>query len=129
MLKKFLLFATSSLSATAIDLSLFTVLCTVLAPIAPNFDVAIATVIARICSATYNCLVNYKIVFETEKSFGQALLRFAILATFIMSLSALFVTIGCELFPTLNPTFIKIVVDFCLFFVNYTCQKLIVFKD
>lgn len=121
---KFLL---SSLSATAIDLLLFMMLWRLFEPLWPTFYVAAATVIARIVSATYNCIINYKRVFESSRNLPRALLRFAILACFIMLTSATLVSFGVHLLPNVMPVIIKMVVDAGLFFVNYNMQKRFVF--
>lgn len=121
---KFLL---SSLSATAIDLVLFMLLWRLFEPIWPTFYVAAATVLARIVSATYNCIINYKRVFKSSRNLPRALMRFALLAACIMFASATLVSVGVHLMPNVMPVFIKIVVDAGLFFVNYNVQKRFVF--
>lgn len=121
---KFLL---SSLSATAIDLLLFMLLWRLFEPLWPTFYVAAATVVARIISATYNCIINYKRVFESSRNLPRALARFALLAALIMLASATFVSIGVHLLPQVMPVIIKMAVDACLFFVNYNAQKRFVF--
>lgn len=129
MLKRFLKFLVSSLSATLIDLIVFTILRNVLEPFLPTLDIAAATIIARVVSATYNCAINYKLVFASHANVKRVILRFALLALCIVCASAVLVTIISELLPQVSPTIIKMAVDAMLFFVNYTIQQRWVFVD
>jgi len=125
--KTFLRFGASSLSATAIDLFLFQTLCNLLRGQLPVIYVTLATVLARLVSATYNYLVNYRLVFRSENSHKQSAVRFAVLAACVMVASALLTTLGVHLVHDVNAQvpelFVKMFVDVCLFFVNYNVQK------
>ena len=89
--------------------------------------VLLATVIARVVSATLNFLLNKNMVFKIRESKG-AVLRYILLCVGVMlvsgvAVSALHALIG------INSTLIKIVVDFLLFFVNYRVQRAWVFPE
>ncbi len=130
-IKTFLRFGVSSLSATGIDLFLFQNLCNLLRSQLPVVYVTVATVLARLVSATYNYLVNYRLVFRSDSSHKQSAVRFAALAAGVMVASALLTTLGVHLVHDVNAQvpelFVKMFVDVCLFFVNYSFQKRFVY--
>lgn len=126
LLGRFLKYVLSSLSSSVIDLVLFQLFCIALRSRIAGY-VAAATVIARIISATYNYLMNYKVVFKSSENIGKSAVKYFILAVVQMSLSALLVTGGVKLIPVIPEVAVKIVVDTCLFFVSYYIQKKIVF--
>lgn len=89
--------------------------------------VLLATVIARVCSATLNFLINKNMVFRIKESKGAALRYFTLCAAVMLasgvSVSALHALTG------VNSTVIKLAVDFLLFFVNYRVQRAWVFPQ
>lgn len=87
-----------------------------------------ATVYARIISALYNYVVNYKFVFQSDEKHTKSMSRYIVLAIIQMCCSALLVTFGCRIFWVLPEVIIKIVVDTILFFLSYLVQREIVFK-
>lgn len=122
-------FLFSSLSSAVIDLILFSIFCSVFKP----FDAkaiwfsGVATVCARVLSATYNYLINYHFVFQSKESKGKALAKYILLAAIQMSISAgavnMFVYfLGAPELP------IKIVVDVILFLISFVIQRALVFK-
>lgn len=124
MLARFLL---SSLSSSMIDLWLFSVFCGWLKGRMAEY-LFISTVLARVISATYNCLLNYKFVFQSNETWGKVLSKYVFLAAVQMMSSACLVTMGCEFFYFMPELLVKIIVDVCLFFISYRIQKLLVFK-
>ena len=89
--------------------------------------VLLATVIARVCSATLNFLLNKNMVFRIKESKGAAARYFALCAAVMLAsgvaVSALHALTG------VNSTVIKLFVDFLLFFVNYRVQRAWVFPQ
>ena len=89
--------------------------------------VLLATVIARICSATLNFLLNKNVVFRIKESKG-AVWRYIALCAGVMLVSGVTVS-ALHALTGVNSTVIKMVVDFLLFFVNYRIQKAWVFPQ
>ena len=126
-MKKFLRFMVSSLSASAIDLGLFTLFCNLFRGSFGMGYAAAATVLARIASSVYNYLINYKLVFKSRESYLQTGLRYTVVAVIKMLLSAALVTGFLYLFQGIKEIRIKIPVDVVLFFVNYLVQRKFVY--
>ncbi len=120
-------FALSSLSSCVVDLVLFMVFCPLFKPVFGLYYITVATVLARIISATYNYLLNYKVVFRSEKKHTSSAKRYFVLAVIQMSCSALFTTWFVTLFTSLPEVVIKIVVDTTLFIISYIIQRKMVF--
>lgn len=117
-------FMFASLSSALIDLVLFHVFCNLLVLfISSAAYVAVATVLARVLSALYNYLVNYKFVFSSGKKHGKSFPRYVLLAAIQMSLSAALVTLLVVLFPAVPEIGFKIPVDIVLFLASYYIQR------
>ncbi|HJD22608.1 MAG TPA: bifunctional glycosyltransferase family 2/GtrA family protein [Firmicutes bacterium] len=125
--KKIIKYVFSSFSSSIIDLIVFSILIQVLRKSQPLFYTAIATVIARLISATYNYFINYKVVFKSNESVSASALKYFILAIAQMICSAGLVTVFAFLIPFIPEIILKIVVDTFLFFVSYYIQQHIVF--
>lgn len=125
--KKFFKYIFSSFSSSLIDLVLFSVFCIFLKNRSEAY-VAISTVLARIISATYNYIINYKVVFKSKENVGKAAIKYAALAIIQMSLSALLVTGGVTLLIVVPEVIVKIIVDTILFFISYSIQQKYVFQ-
>lgn len=125
--KQFLRYIISSLSSSVIDIVLFAVFCAGLKGVFPVVYVAAATVLARVISATYNYLVNYKLVFTSEKKHTVSGVKYVVLAICQMVLSAGLVTLGTWALQFVPEVVVKIVVDTLLFFVSYFIQQKYVF--
>ena len=119
-------FLFSSLSSSAIDMTIFTFLCWIFKG-DTKFYVALSTILARMVSCTYNYLINFHIVFKSKENKGKALLRYIILAVIQMCASALLSTAGVFLTKG-HELPVKIVVDVALFCISYIIQREIVFK-
>lgn len=126
--KEFLKFLVSSLSSSVLDLCLFSLFCGFLKIISPLWYIAASTICARIISATYNYLINYKIVFCSNTKHNISYVKYFILAVIQMSLSAFFVTVCSRIFPILQEVGVKIVVDTLLFFLSYKIQQKYIFR-
>lgn len=125
---RLLRYAFSSLSSSVIDLVIFTLLCGLLRESMPVAYIGVATVIARIISATYNYLINYALVFHSTESKLLAAVKYCILAIIQMLVSA-FAVSGLILSLGLHDeTLVKIIVDVVLFFISYYIQQSLVFK-
>ena len=89
--------------------------------------VLLATVIARLCSATLNFLLNKNLVFRIKESKG-AVGRYIVLCAAVMLASGVAVS-ALHALTGVNSTVIKLFVDFLLFFVNYRIQRAWVFQQ
>ncbi len=125
----FLTFVFSSLSSSLIDLALFFVLCRLFQDSLPRTYVICATVLARIVSSTYNYLINRKIVFKDQASHSKTGFKFLILTVTHTLASAFAVTGLVSLFPKIEETILKAMVDLILFFASYPIQQKYVFGD
>lgn len=89
--------------------------------------VLLATVLARIISASLNFYLNRSLVFEIKESRGAAW-RYLSLCVGVMLVSGVTVSALHNLLG-INSTVIKVIVDFLLFFANYRVQKAWVFPQ
>ena len=126
--KLFVKYIISSLSSFMLDILLYTVFVSVLPQI--NWkgitQIVIATIIARIISASYNFLINSKVVFKNQTK--NSIMKYFVLCIIQMFISAFAVS---ELFKILqmNSTLIKVVVDTIIFIINFVIQREWVFKS
>ena len=122
-------FLFSSLSSSVVDLSLFALFCSILRERETEWIsyLVLATILARVCSATYNFLINYKVVFKSEMSMGKAMMRYFLLAVVQMSLSAVLVN---TIYPYMGGAeiLVKIPVDVFLFLASFVIQRELVYK-
>lgn len=125
----FLKFILASLSSSMVDLLFFSVFCSVFADI--DFGrmgyILVATICARIISATYNFLLNYKVVFKSNSSKIKSMLRYALLAVFIMLCSGFLVEYLYS-FVSLPEVLVKVPVDVLLFLVSFLIQREFVYR-
>ena len=93
----FLIFLFSSLSSSIIDVFLFYLFTKILKQ-STVYYLPMATVYARIISALYIYVVNYKFVFQSDEKHTKSMSRYIVLAIIQMCCSALLVTFGCRIF-------------------------------
>lgn len=124
----FFKFMVSSFSSSILDILLFSLFCSVFKAVTPLWYAAIATVLARVISALYNYLVNYKVVFRSSEKYGRSAAKYFALAVVQMCMSALLVTTGIRIFVMFKEVTVKIVVDIILFFISYKIQNRYIFK-
>ena len=128
--KKFIKYIFASLSSFVVDIILFTIFCKLLAGAVPEgYLVQVATVCARVISATYNYLVNYFLVFKSRAGKATSLVKYAALAFVQMQASAWSVAGICFLLPMVSKTLIKCIVDTFLFLLSYSIQQRFVFSS
>lgn len=89
-------------------------------------NIILATILARIISSTFNFLLNRNKVFKSSSKASIALIKYFSLVIIQMLVSAFSVDILAK-FILINPTFIKIPVEFILFVCNYLIQKFLIF--
>lgn len=124
----FLKFIFSSLSSSVVDACFFMLFCHMTRGLAlPLGYIMLSTILARVISATYNFLVNYKIVFKGKGSKVRAAFGYCVLAIVIMLLSGTLVTVIHGMVPFLPEIVVKIVVDTVLFFVSFWVQREVIY--
>lgn len=122
-------FLISSLSSSILDLTLFTFFCWLLKKnISSVAYVTLATILARIISAVYNYLINYKFVFNSEAKHKKSAFRYLCLAAVQMLCSAGIVTFLISVFSKVPEVYLKIPVDVFLFFCSYYIQHEFVYN-
>ena len=125
----FFKFIISSLSSSIVDLLFFTIFLAVLQgrSFGAVSHIMLATVLARILSAVYNFIINYKVVFKSRKNAGGAVIKYACLAVFIMFASG-FIVEWIYGLTALPEVLIKVPVDVLLFLVSFWVQREFVYK-
>lgn len=86
-----------------------------------------ATICARIISSYINYLLNKNKVFNSKEKYLKTLIKYYSLVVIQMLVSAFLVNNIYNII-TINPTLIKIPVEFTIFIVNYLIQKIYIFK-
>ncbi len=126
--KQFLKYIFASLSSCIVDVLLFTLFCFLLKEELSDTYIALSTILARVMSATYNYLINYKIVFHSNERHGKSSIKYILLAVCQMSISALLVTVVVKSASFLPEVVVKMLVDTILFFISYYIQQRYVFN-
>lgn len=120
----------SSLSATALDVVVFYLLLMMfdsgVLPLDKSFGMLYATIIARVISATYNCIVNKKAVFKSDTPMKTIIIRFYIFSL-IKAVMSYVMLLGSSyllgMYADSMTVIIKLVIDLILFFGGYGIQK------
>ena len=129
MFKSFLKFMMAGMVSFLIDIGIFAFLTKVVfSSMVVRTSVLLGTVIARIISSLFNFKVNKDGVFKSSGLTGPTMLRYYALVAAQMLLSWLLVIFLFDATKG-DTTFIKIIVDFLLFFVSFQVQRRWVFAD
>ena len=125
----FLKFIFSSLSSSVVDMVLFGVFCAIFknAALAIGY-IMLSTILARVISAVYNFMINYKLVFKGKNKKSTAAVKYFILAVFIMLSSGTLVSFFHGLAPFVPEILLKIPVDTVLFLLSFLVQREVVYK-
>lgn len=124
-------FLFSSLSSSVLDLMLFHMFCTLLGPLDAELKgipyIVAATVFARVISAVYNFLINYRVVFKSKANMAVTAAKYCLLAICQMLCSAFLVN---ALYGLIGGTevLVKMPVDIFLFFVSFVIQREFVYR-
>lgn len=121
-------FLSSSIFSSLIDLTAFTILMAALSKSGLAWKVAVATAAARVLSSLFNYSVNHRIVFKSDRRWGDTIFRYYLLAAFTMLLSMGGVY-TLTLLLGIHSTLIKVVVDFILFLLGFQIQREWVFQS
>ena len=124
-------FLFSSLSSSVVDLLLFHMFCTFLHAAGESVwgvpYIIVSTVFARVISAVYNFLINYKVVFKSEERMAVTAAKYLLLAVCQMMCSAVLVNALHGLAGGMEVA-VKMPVDVFLFFVSFLFQREFVYK-
>lgn len=124
-------FLFSSLSSSVVDLFLFYFFCQILQTATGFFGelpyIVGATVLARVISAIYNFLINYKVVFKSKANIAATAVKYCLLAVCQMLCSAFLVNTLYSMIGGYE-VIVKIPVDVFLFFVSFVIQREFVYR-
>ncbi|MEY7998850.1 glycosyltransferase [Clostridium sp. Mt-5] len=123
----FLKFIFSSFASFFVDMSSFIVLTKLFLILIPGYFIILSTIGSRIISSAFNYIINNKTVFCLQNTNRNSIIRYYILATVQMLLSALGVSLIYNQIHQ-GEVFIKIIVDLMLFFGSFKVQRNWVFK-
>ncbi len=96
----------------------------------PMLGITLTNYLCRALSGSLNFFINKKVVFRTKKKNITTAVRYLAVSVFVMLLSTELIVIINKLFLTEKNTvakFVKLPVDFAMFFVSYFLQKKWVF--
>lgn len=117
-------FILSSLSSSILDLALFQTFCVIMRGHTSGLEyAAAASIIARIISATYNYLINYKFVFVSRKKHSRSALAYTALALVQMVSSTVLTSAAIACTHIRPEVLVKMPIDIALFFISYIIQK------
>lgn len=124
--KVFLLYGFSGAASFGLDIGLFWIFVQLLRDESPEMFIIIATVVARILSSLFNYYINRNKVFKQGSK--QSLLRYYILAAFIMAVSAASVHLLYAEWLGRGEVILKVIVDTILFIFGFVVQRAWVFR-
>ncbi|MBQ8891792.1 MAG: glycosyltransferase [Bacilli bacterium] len=126
-IERFIKYAFISVVSMIIDLSLFTLFNKyILLNLVKNNIIILSTICARIISSIFNYLCNKKIAFKTQNK--HSALKYFALCIIQMFVSGILLQ-KFYLIIKINTTLLKLFIDLIIFFVNFTIQKIWVFKE
>lgn len=123
--KEVIKFSISSMIGFLVDLGVFSLL--KLIPCDWKFWLIARNVIARVCSASVNFTLNYKLVFKSKDNVWLAALKYAALAVSILLVNSglLWVLVNvCGMYDILA----KILVEVTMYIVSFFVQRIFVFR-
>jgi putative flippase GtrA len=122
-----LMFTFASMASSLADLCAFGLLFWLLRFMPNETRIFLATVIARIISATFNFFINHRLVFRSKTRIDAAALRYAVLCVLQMLCSFGGVYLLSRFLP-LPALLAKIITDVPLFFISFFIQRRWVFR-
>ena len=123
--KELLKFSASSLIGFLVDYAAFALL--TLIPCEWAYWLLACNVIARIISASVNFTINYKLVFRSEDKVWKAIIKYTLLALFILGCNTLLLWLLVEQ-AGLNKYLAKVIVEITMFITSWLVQRLFVFR-
>ena len=123
--KEVIKFSASSLIGFLVDYALFSLL--TLIPVGWDHWVLMCNIIARVVSASVNFTINYHLVFKSQQKVWVAVIRYALLAIFILACNTTLLWLLVEQ-AGWNEYLAKILVEVTMFIVSWLVQRLFVFR-
>ena len=123
--KEVIKFSASSLIGFLVDYALFSLL--TLIPTGWDHWVLACNIFARIVSASINFTINYHLVFKSQQKVWVAIIRYALLAIFILACNTTLLWLLVEQ-AGWNEYLAKILVEVTMFIVSWLVQRLFVFR-
>ena len=123
--KEVVKFSISSLIGFLVDYTAFTLLTLIKCDWA-HWLIA-CNIIARVISASVNFTINYKLVFRSEDKVWKAVLRYTLLAIFILGCNTLLLWLLVEK-AGMNKYLAKVLVEITMFITSWLIQRLFVFR-
>ena len=120
-------FAGSSFLAFLIDYVMVLLLSALTRSLPAAASLAISVVGARLVSASVNFTINRKVVFKGDEKLGKAILKYVVLAAFILAANYALMHLTTIIWQW-KLAFAKILVETVLFFVSYTVQGKFVYR-
>ena len=117
---RFIKFACSSFLSFIVDY----VFCLILVPL---LGLVAGNGLARLISASFNFTVNRNIVFKGDEALVPAIIKYVLLALFVLSLDTVFLWVFTDLVG-LPLKFGKPVTEFVVYLINFPIQGRFVFK-
>ena len=123
--KEVIKFSASSLIGFLVDYTAFTLL--TLIPCDWAYWLITCNIIARVISASVNFTINYKLVFRSQDKVWAAILKYAMLAIFILGCNTLLLWVLVEQLG-MNKYLAKVIVEVTMFITSWLVQRLFVFR-
>ena len=123
--KEVIKFSISSLIGFLVDFLAFTLLTLIKCDWA--YWLIACNIIARVISASVNFTINYKLVFRSEDKVWKAVLKYAVLAIFILGCNTLLLWLLVDK-AGMNKYLAKVLVEITMFITSWLIQRLFVFR-
>ena len=123
--KELIKFSSSSLIGFLVDYTAFVLL--TLIPNGWEHWLLTCNIIARVISASVNFTINYKLVFRSKDKVWQAILKYALLAVFILGCNTALLWLLAEK-AGMNQYLAKVLVEVTMFITSWLVQRLFVFR-
>lgn len=123
--KEVIKFSLSSLIGFLVDYAAFSLL--TLIPCSWDHWTLACNVIARVISASVNFTINYKLVFKSKDNLWKAILKYTLLAIFILACNTALLWLLVEK-AGMNKYLAKVIVEITMFITSWLVQRLFVFK-
>ncbi|HHW46842.1 MAG TPA: glycosyltransferase [Clostridiales bacterium] len=88
--------------------------------------ILLANILARVISATVNFTINYKFVFKSKESLTKSLMKYLVLACFILICNSCLLYLLAAI-GKVNPFVSKVLVELILFIASWLIQRTFVF--
>lgn len=125
IMREVIKYAISSGIGFLVDIGVFALL--KLIPCEFKFWLILRNIIARVCSASVNFTINYKLVFKSKNNVALAALQYALLAVTILAINSGALWLLVEQ-AHMNDILAKILVEVTMSIVSFSVQRLLIFR-